>query len=396
MRWNIICNNNFTTKIGFVYGTSNNYLKSSNSPLISRKIASFDLDQTLIKTTSGKKFPINSDDWEWNYSNVRQLLHDYHNKKYEIIIITNQAGIKDSETKLNEFKTKIEKIEADIGDMFHFEIYCMIYKDVYRKPFPTIFDKLIIDRNNSFYCGDACGRKNDHSDTDIKFAYNTRLKFRTPENVFENKVNDISNLTYPLVPLFKKFMQNKSYVTNITTVSGNTYVYENNNKNKPEIILMVGLPASGKSHVANIIKNVCDNELYLNFILISLDILKTKAKMFKLIKQYSAQKFHILIDNTNLESVTRNEIISMVKLIDTNYFVRIIHINTPIEICLHNNCYRLYRDYMINPKYIPEFVYNMMKKKYVVPELSENKLIDKIDTLSPGIPLEISYFYYYY
>ena len=45
-----------------------------------------------------------------------------------------------------------------------------------------------IDMNKSFYCGDAAGRKDgkhkDFSDSDYKFALNSGLPFKTPENLF--------------------------------------------------------------------------------------------------------------------------------------------------------------------------------------------------------------------
>ena len=44
------------------------------------------------------------------------------------------------------------------------------------------------DKSKSFYCGDAAGRKDgkhkDFSDSDLKFALNVGLEFKTPENLF--------------------------------------------------------------------------------------------------------------------------------------------------------------------------------------------------------------------
>lgn len=43
---------------------------------------------------------------------------------------------------------------------------------------------------NSFYCGDAAGRKatagrkKDFTDSDLKFALNVGIEFKTPENLF--------------------------------------------------------------------------------------------------------------------------------------------------------------------------------------------------------------------
>lgn len=47
-----------------------------------------------------------------------------------------------------------------------------------------------IDKTKSFYCGDAAGRpktkdrKKDFTDSDIKFAYNIEMPFKTPEDFF--------------------------------------------------------------------------------------------------------------------------------------------------------------------------------------------------------------------
>jgi bifunctional polynucleotide phosphatase/kinase len=41
-----------------------------------------------------------------------------------------------------------------------------------------------IDKEKSFYCGDAAGRVNDHSNDDILFSTNIGLKFYSPEMLF--------------------------------------------------------------------------------------------------------------------------------------------------------------------------------------------------------------------
>jgi bifunctional polynucleotide phosphatase/kinase len=53
-----------------------------------------------------------------------------------------------------------------------------------------VFKGCSIDMKNSFYCGDAAGRPKtatapkDFSDSDIKFAFNAGLAFKTPEEFF--------------------------------------------------------------------------------------------------------------------------------------------------------------------------------------------------------------------
>lgn len=153
---------NSKDNIGYLYGISNNIIDNIDNINNKIKIAGFDLDQTLITTKSNKKFPIDKNDWKWLYPNTKDILNKFFTTGYEIIIITNQGAIKNSKTKISEFKAKIENIEIDILKDFpniKFQIYCMPNKDIYRKPYPTILNIIKFDRSDSFYCGDAAGRK---------------------------------------------------------------------------------------------------------------------------------------------------------------------------------------------------------------------------------------------
>ena len=42
-----------------------------------------------------------------------------------------------------------------------------------------------VNYDESFYVGDAAGRKKDFSDSDLKFAENIGITFYTPEEYFE-------------------------------------------------------------------------------------------------------------------------------------------------------------------------------------------------------------------
>jgi bifunctional polynucleotide phosphatase/kinase len=372
------------SEIGYVYGKSDNSVDPTEDDQIT--IAGFDMDQTLITTKSGKKFPVDENDWKWNYPCVKDTLKLYHLKGYRIIIVTNQAGIKSNEKKLNEIKQKIQAIETCISlshPEISFEVYCAIYKDIHRKPYPTFFENMSFDRKRSFYCGDAAGREGDHTGSDLKFAYNLRLTFRTPEYIFLNDMTSKGDLRYPIVPYSDDVLDQEKYQ------------YIQNSEHRPELILMVGLPASGKTHIRKRISE----EYKINGILIdviSLDILKSKPKMIDMIMKSANSKNTMVIDNTNLETMTRTELIQIVKGIEADYYVRIVHIDTPIERCIHNNFYRYYVNYMNDPKLIPDFVYRTMMTKFIIPTKQENALIDVVDTVSPGVPLDPRYFYYFY
>ena len=325
-----------------------NYLYGYNKkPLNSINIASFDLDNTIIKTKSEKTFAINENDWMFQYENVTNILQKYYNKNYKIIIITNQKGL-NSEGKIKTFKNKIEQI-SKILDNIIFEIYVMIHDNLFRKPFPSVFKEINFDKENSFYCGDACGRENDFSDSDIKFAHNVGITFYTPENIFLDS-KEIIKINYH-IDFTKKYEK---------------YNYEKN-KDKPEVIIMCGFPACGKSYLA---KNIKDNNK--NFEIISLDEIKTKAKMKKLILESIRKNKNIIIDNTNIDIKSRKYIIDF---FDDKYYIRIIHFDISLDVCKHNNNYRYYTQ----NKYVPKIVYNKMNKQYEKPNMKEK--INKIDII---------------
>jgi bifunctional polynucleotide phosphatase/kinase len=386
MKW--IYNSVVETKdrsIGYLCGESSNKIATPN---VKTKIAGFDLDQTLIGTKNGKKFPTDSDDWIWNYANVKDKLLELSNDGYIIIIVTNQAGIKSSVKKLNEFKEKIEKIEKNISSShpsLSFTIYCAPHKDVHRKPYPTMLDSLpfTIDKTNSFFCGDGAGRDTDHTSADIKFSFNLCICFKTPENVFLNDHESTGVLEYPIEPYSREILENKQYVFN------------HNKKKLPELIIMVGYPASGKSSTVNIIVESLTN-LKIDHGVVSLDLMRSKQVMIKSIGVCAKAYKTIIIDNTNLDVETRNNLITTVKNINKKYYVRIVHMLTSIDRSIHNNYYRYCVDYKTKPKFVPEFVYMMMAKKYVKPDLTDNQSIDVIDCVDPTPPYDVRYFHYYY
>jgi bifunctional polynucleotide phosphatase/kinase len=381
MKWYTHIFNDRGSKTGYVYGKSDHFICNDDHREI--KFAGFDLDNTLIKTSSGRAFPLNISDWSWNYLNVKDKLHHLVKQQFNIVIITNQAGIKSSKIKLDDFKRKITDIEKDIRDTYRdlcFEIYLFPYKDIYRKPYPKILENININRKASFFCGDAAGRKSDHSSVDIRFAYNTRIKFKTPENFFMNDKNSVGVLNYPIEIIPKEYVHVP-------------YDFKFNEFNRPELILMVGLPASGKSYMS---KKIVEDFLISGkkITLINLDTLKTANKMFNCIKRSVIDKQNIIIDNTNLDIKSRKYIISFVKKINNNYYVRVIIMNTSPERCIHNNYYRYYTNYEKDNKYVPRFVYNIMMGKLQIPSI-ENEQIDLIETKNPNIPLDINYIYYF-
>lgn len=382
MKWRYInCHDTSLANIGYYYGKSDNLVIDEifdqyDKPLL--KIAGFDLDQTLIKPKSGRRFSRNHEDWCWLYDNniIKNKLMYYQNKQYILLIITNQAGIKTSDDKLAMFKSKIELMEEDIRKThpdLMFQIFCLNNKDIHRKPYPTVLEKYDLDYDKTFYCGDAAGRENDHASSDIKFAYNLGIKFMTPEKMFL-KSNNYGVLEYPDL-----------------MINNNTIDYSKINCKIKNFIIMVGFPGSGKSYIASQIKSYFTNNDS-SLTIISQDKIGSKSKMNKLINGKIKNKENIIIDNTNLDCNVRKTYITLAK--KNKYMVTIIHVNTDIRICKHNNYYRYLKHYNNNAKLVPEIAYRIMNKKYVDPKNDKN--VDTILSATSGVPYDPIYHYNFY
>ena len=329
------------------------------------KVACFDIDGTLIKTKSGKAFPINSNDWIWLYDNIITKIQELYTKKYCIIFVSNQAILK-TEEQLLGWQNKLNKMiqELDIPVL----VYASLKKDKFRKPLPFIWRELIIQNikklyDKSFYCGDAMGRVDDHSDCDIKFAHNCNLTFVLPEELFLDHPKIDKHIKYIDFPknkldesLFDKF--------------------KNINKT---MILMVGYPASGKSYVSSLLEKY-------NFIRINQDTLKTKKKCLDKTNDCLKKELNCIIDNTNATKDKRKEYIDLAK--KYNYNVYCINMTTSYELSQHNN---IYRYLTTDNDLIPTIVYNKFRKDYEEPSCDED--IKEIIHTMCGLIDDVDYFY---
>lgn len=85
----------------------------------SDKIASYDMDGTLITTKSGKVMPGGVDDWKLAYGTVITTLKTKHSEGYKIVIFTNQG----------EFDSIFEQFEFSILTIFfHTLIFIIFFK----------------------------------------------------------------------------------------------------------------------------------------------------------------------------------------------------------------------------------------------------------------------------
>lgn len=301
----------------------------------------FDLDGTLIEPKSGSKFSKNSDDWKFLFPNVVSTLKEL-SKTYQVVIYTNQKGL-NNDTKIKEFQDKLDKIVKKMG--INVYLFAALKDDEFRKPLPGMYStymKPLCGNNMTYYCGDAAGRKEDFSDTDLKFALNLGIPFKIPEQVFED-----TSLEFTHTP---------DYFDVLKKTKGN---YDLKFRKK-EMVILIGLPGSGKSNIATLFPD--------NYLVVNRDTLGTIKKCLKEAETGLKNGKCVVIDNTNMGADSRKEFIDLGK--KYGYSIRAINLKTPKMIYQHNNRIRSYLSGG-KIKRIPEIVYRTMTNKYQEPTKAE-------------------------
>jgi len=352
------------------WNDSGDYLVGATSTIFLPKIASFDLDDTLIKRPKR-----GTDEWSlWN-DNVPKVIKDLVKKDFTIIIFTNQGGMSMNKNfDIDAWKSNFEKsMKIIFKGIKKYNLFVYVAKkyDQYRKPNLGLWDCVMqyYDPNerkkiikNSFFCGDAAGRENDFSDTDRKFALNIGIQFYTPEEIFVHNFQEQS----------EKFqLSGFNPVEFIKKHSHDHFDYTFKSRKK-EMIIMVGYPGSGKSEF---VKKYILPEGYIH---VNQDICKTKAKCINLAKKAMEEEKSLVIDNTNLDEATRTTFISIA--LQNGYTkIRCIHLVMDLILAGHlNNVRNVYSDGEISK--VSDIAYKMMIKKYIPPNKEEK--FDKIETIN--------------
>jgi bifunctional polynucleotide phosphatase/kinase len=352
------------------------YNALTESTRVITKVAAFDIDGTIIKTKSGNIFANNETDWKFFDKSVPNKLVELYEDGYQIIFISNQLGISKGKINIDEWKKKIDSVCVKIGCPI--EIYAATDNNFYRKPMTGIWDEYVCYNTNNntnndelktsskyekcFFVGDAAGRKKDFSDTDRKFALNLDIPFYTPEMFFLETPNNYIN--YP-IDYFNNLFSNKLFNNKNTVLSSDYIIYTTQT-----LIINVGYMASGKTtYTKDFLKHQYINGKGEDFVYINQDLLKTAKKCIKDCETALKNKKSVIIDNTNPSVNVRKEYIDLAKKykvtnVICNYF------NTDIEHSMHN---MLYRHVITNgkSKIIPDMVFYMFRKRFVMPELSE-------------------------
>lgn len=360
-----------------IFGYNDKILDKSNNI---KSVYIFDLDYTLIKTKSGKKFPIDKSDWNFLFPQIPNEL----SKKLNCLIgiITNQKGLK-SQLQIMDWIDKIKDICKFIQIDF---IFASLLDDRFRKPMCGSWDfiknKIInIDwcklytKNKIYYIGDAFGRINDFSDTDIKFAINCGLKYKTPEIFFHNNNNNNTcSITYPTINYFTNLEQKKIFDELETIIKSHSKIF----------IITIGLPASGKSFLRKELIKKFPQFSYFNC-----DDIHNNIQSNILIKKLSTKYNYLIDDNTNLNKLERND-----KLKKFNEYYKIgIWFDYNLEICWHLNWLRMY---WFGTKLLPKVSYHTLNKYFDKNDLDKgfDKFI-KINKLFEEMNLDNKIKYYF-
>lgn len=330
------------------------------------KIASYDMDNTLIKTVSGNVFPKNIDDWQLNYQSIPKKLKSLYDNGFKIVIFTNQGGISTGQTTIENMKKKISMIQQRIG--VPLQAFMATGPSKFRKPRTGMWealdseefnDGISIDKNQSFYVGDAAGRpevkltkrKKDHSTADRLFAINLNLSFYTPEEHFLNAKDTPKNWNKPGFDP-KSINESQSLLEPSTAklISDET-----------EVVMLCGFPGSGKSFFSQTYLKAAGYEI------VNRDTLKTPKKCLAVMEDSIKGKVSCVIDNTNPDPTSRKLYIEKAKALKVP--IRCFLFNTTYEQAKHNNVFRELTD--SSHQKINEMVFNIYKKNYVEPSKKE-------------------------
>jgi bifunctional polynucleotide phosphatase/kinase len=285
------------------------------------KIAAFDYDWTLVSPKDGKTFPSDVEDWQWLYPNIPDELKRLNEEGFSVVIFTNQS----KDWKVTQIQNVVKTLEVPI-----FVVVARLKIDY--KPNPILYDMLVgsakVDKSQSFFVGDALGRKGDFADSDKVFAQNIGLKCQSPEEFFA-ATQEPNSIDFPTLSL----------------------------SDSKQVVIMVGYPGSGKSTIA---KKICENE---QFVLIQGDVYKTSPKMIKAAGACVGEGKSVVFDATNSSCKKRYEYIGFARKHD--YKIVCIHVSTSLEVSYKRNKSR-------DPEnQVPKIAYSMYKKHFENPSVEE-------------------------
>jgi bifunctional polynucleotide phosphatase/kinase len=200
-----------------------------------------------------------------------------------------------------------------------------------KKPSRVMFDTYIGDkewkREDSFYIGDALGRKTDFADSDKVFAETIGVPVFAPEDKFASPS---------------------------TTSTQNVAIQPSNSQ---EMVIMVGYPGSGKTTIAD--------EVFAKhgYTVLHGDDLRSTARMLRVANAALISGASVVIDATNPSRSKRKEYIDLAT--SQQIPVRCIYVSASMETSMAQNLKRAVE------KQVPKVAYFMFRKHFEEPSKEE-------------------------
>ena len=275
----------------------------NNSTFQNKNVILFDIFWSIIKPNDGRKKFENKDDWKWLRTSVPHILQELSETMQIVFLID-----------INSNQKWIFELVKDVCTELNIPIIVLCaYNKKYHKPNTFLFKSIFstIHKRNSFMVA-ISGGKRIIEGINKEFADTIGILLKTPEDIFP--FDDIKEIT------------------------GN---YENTDKTEKEVVIMVGMPGSGKS-------TFCKNNLP-NYHLICGDTYKTQKKMLEQAKKY-IENTSVIFDGTNGTTKKRQTYIDFAQKHDCN--VKCIWINRQVDTAYE----QIKRRKVEGGNYIPQIV----------------------------------------
>ena len=325
------------------------------------KIAGFNLMGTIIDAKTHTKKELLSDGWTFKYPSVPAKLVELHTD-YNIVIFVDKSGLKTQE-ELDLLIAKLDKIIKTIGIPISYYIYT---------PYTPSIIFTVADKLKSFYCGNNAGRPEswkykqigsehiyinklaDKSKKDLYFAFNSKVRFILPEAIFcKLDINSINKDIFETIT--RSYL---SFDESVDKVRGMDAIVKSINtiNTSPLMIMMIGLPASGKTELTNyIISRYSETRDDTVIKSISTDKISNKRLYNLKLESLLNKNNHIIVDNTNVKRSDRLFHINAAK--QHGYKIIGITIDTHPDLINHLNVFRAYTG---KKSLIPKVVYYTM------------------------------------